>query len=198
MSKANESSSLVAAWQRMNPREQRLTLVLAAALTLFAVAGAAWLLSSSLKKKRDNIASSEEALARLGALRGQYEVVQEQQQAAQKKLDAAGSSSFSSTVSTAAGAVGLPSSELTERKLPVKDHPDYQELVIDLSFKEVSIDKLLNFVERLEGRASNGVVKVTKLKTKANFGTPDLMDVQLSVSTWRRIAPTTTKPAGAP
>jgi type II secretory pathway component PulM len=186
MSDANSTGGMMAAWQRMSVREQRMMMVLVPVVMLILIGGLTWFVSLQMNKRRDNIRTSEQRLTELQAMRAPYEEIHSKQAELQAKLDQAAGSSFSDVVVTATKAAGLPTTDVTERRLPVKDHPDYSELVIDLSFKDVSMDKLMALIEKIEGRQGNGVVRISKLKTKANFQQPDLMDVQLSVSTWRK------------
>jgi hypothetical protein len=43
-------------------------------------------------------------------------------------------------------------------------------------------------LENIEGKTAGGVVKVTKLKARTRLEAPDMLEVNLTVSTWR--APT--------
>ncbi|HEY1097318.1 MAG TPA: hypothetical protein VGF99_00260, partial [Myxococcota bacterium] len=82
------------------------------------------------------------------------------------------------------GDVGLQLSDLNERRLPVKDS-DLSEVTVDVTLKDISIDKLVQLLEKIEGKTTGGVVKVTKLKVKTMLATPDMLEVGLTVSTWR-------------
>jgi hypothetical protein len=93
----------------------------------------------------------------------------------------------------AASEVGLSLSDLNERRLPVKDS-DLTEVTVEVNLKEISIDKLVTLLEKIEGKTSAGVVKVTKLKTKTRLDAPDMLEVNLTVSTWRAAAGDGAKP----
>jgi hypothetical protein len=80
--------------------------------------------------------------------------------------------------------VGLSLTDLNERRLPVKDS-DLLEVTVDVTLKDISIDKLVTLLEKIEGRTTGGVVKVTKLKTKTMLANPEMLEVVLTVSTWR-------------
>jgi hypothetical protein len=83
--------------------------------------------------------------------------------------------------------VGLPLSDLNERRIPVKDS-DLTEITVDVTLKDISVDKLVTLLENIEGKTTGGVVKVTKLKVKTRLEAPDMLEATLTVSTWR--APT--------
>jgi hypothetical protein len=96
----------------------------------------------------------------------------------------------------AAQDVGLSLTDLNERRLPVKDS-DLSEVTVDVTLKDISIDKLVTLLEKIEGRTTGGVVKVTKLKAKTMVANPEMLEVVLTVSTWRGAAATPGAAAGA-
>ena len=96
-----------------------------------------------------------------------------------------------------AGEVGIALNDLNERRTPVKD-TEVTEVSVDLSLKELSVDKLDNLLEKIEGRRSDGVVKVTKLRVKTRFDHPEMLETGMTVSTWKSSGTTPAPSAGAP
>jgi cell division protein FtsX len=180
-------SALGAALARMSDRERKLVMLTASVAVLLVVVGLGWSLSSSITKREKGIASRKEEIAQLKALRGEYEAATARQKAAENRIKQAASTSLFTLMQKAAGEVGLPLADLNERRLPVKDS-DLTEVTVDVNLKEISIDKLVTLLEKIEGKTSAGVVKVTKLKAKTRLDNPDMLEVGLTVSTWR--APT--------
>lgn len=180
-------SALGAAFARMSDRERKLVMLTAAVAALLVVVGLGWSLSSSVAKREKGIASRKEEIAQLEALRGEYEAATARQRAAESRIKQTASTSLFTLMQKAAGDVGLPLADLNERRIPVKDS-DLTEVTVDVNLKEISIDKLVTLLEKIEGRTSAGVVKVTKLKAKTRLDNPDMLEVGLTVSTWR--APT--------
>jgi hypothetical protein len=194
MSEAPSSTSaLGAAFARMSDRERKLVMLTAAVAVLLLVVGLGWSLSSSITKREKGIASRKEEIAQLEALRGEYEAATARQKAAENRIKSAAATSLFTLMQKAAGEVGLPLADLNERRIPVKDS-DLTEVTVDVNLKEISIDKLVTLLEKIEGKTSAGVVKVTKLKAKTRLDNPDMLEVGLTVSTWRAPAADGGKP----
>lgn len=182
------TSALGAAFARMSDRERKLVMLTATVAVLLLIAGLGWSLSSSTTRREKGIASRKEEIAQLEALRGEYEAATARQKAAESRIKQAASTSLFTLMQKAASEVGLSLSDLNERRIPAKDS-DLTEVTVDVNLKEISIDKLVTLLEKIEGRTSAGVVKVTKLKARTRLDSPDMLEVGLTVSTWR--APTT-------
>jgi hypothetical protein len=181
------SSAIAAAFQRMTDRERKLVMLTASVAVVLVVAGLGWSLSSSLSRREKGIATRKEEIAVLESLRGDYEAAVARQQQAESRIKSAATTSLFTLMQKAAGDVGLPLSDLNERRIPVKDS-DLTEITVDVTLKDISIDKLVTLLENIEGKNTSGVVKVTKLKVKTRLEAPDMLEVNLTVSTWR--APT--------
>lgn len=181
------SSALAATFQRMTDRERKLVTMTAAVAVIFVVGGLGWSLSNSLERREKGIAIRKEEIAGLEALRGDYEAAVSRQQQAESRIKSAASTSLFTLMQKAAGDVGLPLSDLNERRIPVKDS-ELTEITVDVTLKDISIDKLTSLLENIEGKTAGGVVKVTKLKARTRLEAPDMLEVNLTVSTWR--APT--------
>lgn len=177
-------SALGAAFTKMTDRERKLVMLTAAVAVLLVVAGLGWSISNSITKREKGIAARTEEIAQLEALRGEYEGATARQKAAETRIKSAATTSLFTLMQKSAGEVGLSLADLNERRLPVKDS-DLTEVTVDVNLKEISIDKLTTFLEKIEGRTAGGVVKVTKLKAKTRLDNPDMLEVGLTVSTWR-------------
>ena len=92
--------------------------------------------------------------------------------------------SLSSVITKATSELGLQVTDLNERRIPVKDS-DVQEVDVDVNLKEISVDKLDTLLEKLEGKRTDGVVKVSKLKVKTRFDNPDMLEIAMTVTTWK-------------
>jgi hypothetical protein len=187
MSDAVTPGPLATAFARMSDRERKLVMLTAVVAVVLAIAGAAWLISSSITRREKQIASRKEEIEQLETLRGEYEAATARQKAAEMRIKQSASTSLFTLMQKAASDVGLSLSDLNERRLPVKD-TDLSEVTVDVTLKDISIDKLVTLLEKIEGRTTSGVVKVTKLKTKTMLANPDMLEVVLTVSTWRGAA----------
>ena len=156
----------------------------AAVAVVFVIIGVGWLISSSISNREKRIASRKQEITQLETLRGEYEGATARQKAAQARITQSASTSLFTLMQKAAADVGLQLTDLNERRLPVKD-TDLSEVTVDVTLKEISIDKLVTLLEKIEGRTTGGVVKVTKLKVKTLVANPEMLEVGLTVSTWR-------------
>jgi len=133
------------------------------------------------------IGPAVDEIAQLEVLRDRYRDAQEAEKKSSAQLRANNQSLFT-LVQKASTEVGLPVPDLQERRTPVKDSADLQEVSVDVNMKEISVDKLTTLLEKIEGKRSDGIVKVTKLKVKTRFDNPEMLEANLTVSTWRSSA----------
>ena len=93
--------------------------------------------------------------------------------------------SLFSLLQTSASELGLSLKDLNEKKTPLKD-TELIQVSVEVNLKEVSIDKLTSFLKSVESKEGKDLVKVTRLKTKTRFDNDQLLDVRMTVSTWRK------------
>ena len=184
MAETTGPSSLATTIAKMSDRERRLVALTAAIALVLAVAGLSWMISGSISRREKGISIRKDEIAQLESLRSDYEQATARQKAAEARIKTATSTSLFTLMQKAAQEVGLALSDLNERRVPVKDS-DLTEVNVDVTLKEISIDKLVTLLEKIEGKTSGGVVKVSKLKVKTRLDNPDMLEVSLTVSTWR-------------
>lgn len=187
-----------AAFARMSERERRLVIVTVAVAVALALLGGITIVSSMLEKREKLVKMRRDEIAQLDALRAKYdEAVQAENRATQRIKS--NTASLFSLMQKAAGEVGLSLNDLNERRTPVKDMPDLNEITVDVTLKDISVDKLNTLLEKIEGKRNDGIVKVTKLKVKTRFDNPEMLEATMTVSTWKSTAASTGAPApGAP
>ncbi len=184
MSDTPTQGGIAAALSRLSDRERKLVALTGTVAVLLLVVLIGWSISRSITSREKGIKSRQEEIAQLEALRGEYEAATARQKAASDRITQAQQTSLFTLLQKAAQEVGLSLSDLNERRLPVKDS-EFSEITVDVTLKEISIDKLTTLLEKIEGRTQAGVVKVTKLKAKTRMDMPDMLEVSLTVSTWR-------------
>ncbi|MCC7073141.1 MAG: type II secretion system protein M [Deltaproteobacteria bacterium] len=177
-------TNLPQVFARLSEREKRLVLITSVvAVVLLGFLGVT-AVNAAVERRGKRVAMRQDELAQLDVLRDRYRDAEE----AEKKSAAqirSNSQSLFSVVQKAATEVGLPVPDLQERRTPAKDSTDVQEVSVDVNVKEISVDKLTTLLEKIEGKRSDGVVKVTKLKVKTRFDNADMLEASLTVSTWR-------------
>ena len=190
MSDSPAASRIAGALQKMTERERRLVFVTAGVAAVLVVVAAGWVISGAIDKREKQIQNHKDEIAPLEALHADYDAAVARSKAAETRIKSAASTSLFSLLQKSAGEVGLPLSDLNERRLPIKDS-ELTEVTVDVTLKEITVDKLVTLLEKIEGRSSGGVVKVQKLKVKTRFDNPEVLEASLTVSTWKA-------PAGSP
>jgi hypothetical protein len=176
-------SQLSQAMTRMTDRERRLVALLVGTFLVLVVGGSIYWASGRLSAKERRVKDMRTTIAQITAMETEYREAEGKQRQAEMKLKTNNTSLFS-LLQKSAGQLGLTLNDLNERKTPVKD-TDIVEVSVEVNLKEVSIDKLNTFLEKVEGKSSSGLVKVLKLKVKTRYDNPELLDVNMTVATWK-------------
>ncbi|MEW5848391.1 MAG: type II secretion system protein GspM [Myxococcota bacterium] len=171
------------AFSRLSSREQIMLGVLGVVLLLFLVAGITYVVSRQLDRAERRLNERREQLALIEGLEGKYRAAESEQAQQRAKLQRNPVQLFS-LLQKSAGELGLKLDNLNERKSAIKE-AGVDEISVDVTLKEMSITKLNKFLEKMEGPPNTGLVKVTKLKVKTGFQNEDLLDVNMTVSTYR-------------
>ena len=175
---------LMSQFAALSEREQRLVGITALVAVVFIFGGGFLLMQSSLKSKEKQIKAQNEQLGQILALESDYNQAKNAQREEMRRLEGKNISLFS-LLQNSASELGLSLKDLNEKKSPIKDSEMVQ-VSVDVNLKEVSIDKLTSFLESIESKSGKGLVKVTRLKTKTRFDNDQLLDVRITVSTWRK------------
>ncbi len=181
---STQTSSSFSFWLRISERERRLLILLGAVFLLLVVGGGLFLGSRRIESMRKNVALRQEEIAHFESIRDKYDDAVQMKKKSTDKIQSNTTSLFS-VLQKHATSVGLPLTDLSEKHLPVKDAPEVEEVTVDVNLKEISIDKLDTLLEKIEGRRSDGVVKVSKLRVKTRFDKPDMLEANFTVSTWK-------------
>jgi type II secretory pathway component PulM len=178
-----------AAFNRLSEREKRLVMLTAAAAFVFVVLGGSFLVSSLLDKRAKRVAMRRDEISQLDALRDQYQEAVAAEAKSKSRITTNSASLFS-LMQKSASDVGLSLNDLNERRSPVKDAPDVTEVTVDVNLKEITVDKLDTLLEKIEGKRNDGVIKVTKLKVKTRFDNAEMLEANMTVSTWKSASST--------
>lgn len=184
MSQPNPTTRLSIMLAGMSERERRLVALLVVALAVFVIGGAGYWGSSALSARERRVRDMRESLSQIRSLEAQYKAKEQDERQAQLRLKSNNASLFS-LLQQAAGELGLTLNDLNERRTPVGGQSEITEVSVEVNLKEVSIDKLNTFLQRIEGQGSTGLVKIMKLKVKTRYDNAELLDVNMSVSTWQ-------------
>lgn len=172
------------AFSRLTEREKRLVLLTAGVATAIVVALGVTLVGSALEKREKRVALRRDEIAQLETLREKYQEAVAAEERSKRRITSNTASLFS-LLQKSASEVGLSLTDLNERRTPVKDAPDITEVTVDLTLKEISVDKLDTLLEKIEGKRNDGVIKISKLKVKTRFDNPEMLEASMTVSTWK-------------
>ncbi len=172
------------AFNARTDREQKLVLVTGVALAIFLLLGAFWWTESAVDTRLKTIKVKKEQLALVQSKEGEYKAAEQAEEQAKKRLKSNNISLFSK-LQSAAQKQGLQLRDLNERKVPVKGAETIEQVSVEVNLQEVSIDALNQFLEEIEGRRKNGLVKITKLKVLTRHDNDQMLKVNMTVATWK-------------
>ncbi|MFH1810862.1 MAG: type II secretion system protein GspM [Pseudomonadota bacterium] len=173
----------VAAFSRLSGRERLLVGVTVVAVLLFAFVGSTLLVDAHLTKAQRRLSERRTQLTQILGLEGQYRDAQRERETTKQQL-ARNNVQLFSLLPKVAGEFGLTLNDLNERRTPLKDS-GIDEISVDVNLKQMSLDKLDGFLERVEQGGPAGMVKVLKIKVKTRFDNAELLDVNMKVATYK-------------
>lgn len=174
---------LKSTFERLTDRERRLLNIFMTVLACIVIGLGYLFFSMSLSSKRTQIHSIHEQMERVHALESEYMLAKVKQEANERKFRTNNVSLFS-LLQEVATRLSLQLNDLNEQKQPVENTP-LVETSVAVSLKDLSIDKLTAFLEAVEGASDKGLVKVTRLKVRKRYQNPELLEVTMTVSTWK-------------
>jgi hypothetical protein len=184
MSTTKAIEQLQTSFSRLSDRERILVMLTAAVAVVFIIVGIAWWANSAIDGRKKSVVIKKDKLEQILALEGQYKEAANREAKATQKLERNSVSLFSLLQKTA-GELNLKLNDLNERKTPVRDS-EIEEVSVEVNLKQLSVDKLNQFLEKIEGKSKDGLVKILKLKVKTRFDNPQLLDVNMTVATWKK------------
>ncbi len=176
--------SISSRFERMPEREKRLVSIFAVTLLVFLIVISFLWFYNSVSGKNSELAATRMRLGEVLSLKNQYQEAKKKQEAEERRFRSNDISLFS-LIQANATRYGLTLNDLNEKKEPVGESRLMQTDVV-INLKEISIDRLTAFIVSLEA-TEGGVVKITRLKIKTRYDKSDLLDVQMTVSTWKTV-----------
>lgn len=185
---ANFTDKITELWSSwfdgLSGREKRLLSILLAGACLVLILASIYLASSKIHTKRTLLKKNQDQLAEIKGLEGEYLKAKEKNEALMRKLRQNNVSLFT-FIPSIGSRLGLTIKDLNEQKRPL-GKSGVMEVSVKLNLTKLSIDKLTALIEAIETDEEHlGQVKVTRLKISKNFVEPDLLDLQMTVSTWK-------------
>jgi hypothetical protein len=168
---------------RLSARERVLVVVTALVVVLFAFVGGTLFVQSKLDKAQRRLNERKMQLSQILSLEGQFREAEQERTRIADQM-ARSDVKLYTLLPKVASELGLTLNDLNERRVPVKD-TGIDEVSVDVNLRQMSIDKLDGFLEKVESSSDKGSVKVLKVKVKTRFDNPELLDVALTVATYK-------------
>lgn len=176
---------LKASFDRMSDRERRLVMLTGSVAVVLLVGGIVLGTNSALETRQKRVKKQSEQLEQILSYESDYRAAEAAEKKAVSRLTSNKISLFS-RLNKAATKLGLSLRDLNEREVPVKDAEDVKEVRVEVNVKNISIDKLNEFLKEIEGERNDGLVKIMKMKVKTRHDNDEMLDATLTVATWKK------------
>ncbi|MEI6806143.1 MAG: type II secretion system protein GspM [Myxococcaceae bacterium] len=177
---------LEALWDRfqaLSNEDKKKAVLGAGVLSFLLVVLCVWGAWSSVNTRQLEVRRLATEMKQIDTLSIQYNEVKAEQQAREAQIRSNQVALFT-LIQNSATRLDLKLNDLNERKEALSDSNLTQVSVV-VTVKELSMDRLTAFLEDIENSSSKGLVKITRLQVKTRFDSPDLLDLQMTVSTWK-------------
>jgi len=167
----------------LSDRERRLLGILFISLSVILVFATIFLATHKISSRRAQLIRNKEQLVQIKNLEGEYLRAKEKNERARIAIMRNDTSLFT-FIHSICNRLGLSVKDLSESKRPLPKS-DIVEVSVKVNLSKLSIDKVTALIEELETSEKRELIKVTKLKINKRFDEPDLLELQMTVSTWK-------------
>lgn len=167
----------------LTDRERRLLGILFICFTVAIIFSTIFFATSSISQKRSELVRNKEQLEQVRALEGEYLRAKEKNERAMRSIKNNTASLFT-LIQGITTKLGLSVKDLSEQKRTLPKS-NVVETSVRINLSKLSLDKVTALLEAIETSEQGELVKVTQLKVNKRFDEPDLLDLQMTVSTWK-------------
>lgn len=167
----------------LTDRERRLLGIVSACIAVLLVVSTLYIATSKINKKRALLTRNREQLAQIKNLESDYVIAKRKNERELLKIRRNDISLFT-FIQGITSRLGLTVKDLAEQKKPV-GKSNVIEVSVRVNLNRLSIDKVSHLIDTIESQENGGQVKVTRLKITKRHDEPDLLDLQMTVSTWK-------------
>lgn len=167
----------------LSDRERRLLGILFAILCVLLIFSILYFATSKLVTKQARLVRNKEQLAQIKDLEAEYLRAKEKNEKAKMAITTNDVSLFT-FIQSISNRLGLGVKDLNETRR-VLPKSNIVEVSVRMSLTKLSADKITALIEAIETSDAGELIKVTKLKINKRFDEPDLLDLQMTVSTWK-------------
>jgi hypothetical protein len=169
-------------YDALSERERRLVTILFSSVFLILVCSTIFLAMNKLNTRRAELVRNKERYEQVKALESEYLKAKEENERAMMQIRENDVSLFT-FIQGITTRFGISVKDLNEQKRPLAKS-NIVEISVRLNLTKLSIDRASAILEAIE-TSDNNLVKVTRLKVNKRFDEPDLLDLQMTVSTWK-------------
>jgi len=177
------SESTVQWYDALSERERRLLTIFSIVVVSLVIVLTIYLGVAKLNARRAELVKSKQQLTQILELEDDFKKAKEKAEKARLTVMKNDVSLFA-FIQAATSKLGLVVKDLNEQKRPLPKS-DIIEISVRLNLSKLSIDKVMALIEAIETSEMGKLIKVTKLKINKRFDEPDLLDLQMTVSTWK-------------
>lgn len=171
-------------FDNLTERERRLIFLLTISLSSIILVSAIYFAVTKIDNKKNLLSKNKNYVLQIKELEGEYFKAKKENEKAQNRIKKNSVSLFS-LISSITSKLSLSIKDLNETKRPI-GKTEVVEVSVKLSLSKLSIDRLIALIEAIEKSEDGGdLVKVTRLKVNKRFDEPDMLDIQMTVSTWK-------------
>ena len=175
--------SLSSAFERLSGREQVMTLFLVVAISGFILGMGTYFVGKDLKRRDARITAKTKKLVELQGLRANYQRRLADQNRLAAEIKKNNKTRLLSYIETVSKQANTEIRNAAERSGQNTGSDILKEVAAEVSVQNVSIDRLYDFLKRIE--AGNRLVKVRKLEIKTRFDNPKMLDAKVTVGTFK-------------
>jgi hypothetical protein len=179
----SQIDSLTAAFERLSGREQIMTLFMVISIFAFLLGMSTYFVQNDLVRRSARIAAKEKKLVLLQGLRADYQRRLADQNRLAAEIQKNNSTRLLSYLETVSKQANTEIRNAAERTGQAGATGNIREVAAEVSVQNVSIDRLYDFLKRIEG--GNRLIKVRKLEIKSRFDNPKMLDAKVTVGTFK-------------
>lgn len=177
------TDSSVQWYDALTDRERKLLNIIFGCLAVLVIVSSLVFATTKINKKRALLTQNKAQLAQIKELEGDYIVAKQKNERELLKIRRNNISLFT-FIQGITSRLGLTVKDLTEQRRAV-GKSNIVEVSVRVNLNRLSIDKVSHLIEAIEAPENGGQVKVTRLKINKRHDEPELLDLQMTVSTWK-------------
>jgi len=178
----NLLSTVGAQFERLSAREQLLALLMVIAILGMILGMSGWFIHRDLARREVRIEAKMAQLRELANLRQDYQRRLLEQTALADQIRRNNDTRLLSYVETISKAANTEIKNAAERAGTPTGSEILREVAAEVTLENVSIDRLFDFLKRVE--EGNALIKVRRLDAKSRFDNPKMLDAKVTIGTF--------------